>query len=168
MALHEQFRGKTDPLSRRRFVTGAGTLAIASVAGCTGVVDRIAEVALGEVNLFNQTDTTVAGSITVTDSTDDTVLSESFELAPSTTGADEDAETEGDDHAAYDDVWNGSGTYGARLELAEAVRDQTTASSPVSIETPDEEMLAVAIGGDDSDDAIDFRVGESLSDFAEE
>jgi len=167
VALHEQLRRKTGALSRRRFVTGAGAVAIASVTGCTGVVNRLADVALGEVNLFNQTDAAVSGTITVTDSADDTVLSESFELAPSTDGADEDGETDGGDHAAYDDVWNGSGTYGATLELTEAVQDRTTASSPVSIESPDEEMLAVAIGRDDADDAIDFSVGESLSDFAE-
>lgn len=170
MALHTPFRRQTD-VSRRGFVTGCGTVALAGAAGCTDVVNRLADLALGDVNLFNNTDRTVGGTIAVSDPGGETILSESFELAPSSDGDDEtdgDDDMNGGDHTAYEDVWDGSGAYEARVELDEPAREQAIASSSVSIENPDEEMLAAVIGPEESDSGIEFRVGEELSEFAGE
>jgi hypothetical protein len=35
----------------------------------------------------------------------------------------------------------------------------------MEIDTPDEQRLAVVVGGAGVDDPVDFRVGESLSEF---
>lgn len=175
MALQTPFRRQPN-VSRRGFVTGCGALALAATAGCTDIANRLADLALGDVNLFNNTDRTVGGTITVDDSAGETILSESFELTPSSDGdgdgdadgGDGDDGTNGGDHTAYDDVWTGAGTYEARVELDDPAGEQAVAASSVPIETPDEEMLAAVIGPEGSDSPIEFRVGEELSEFAEE
>jgi len=70
---------------------------------------------------------------------------------------------------AYEDVWTELGTYEASVELDgdSEVQGESTASTSISIEDTSEEMLAIAFGMEEIDDAIGFIVGESLSDFAQ-
>jgi hypothetical protein len=164
MALQRTIRQDADSASRRRFLTGCGTVLAAGAAGCTGIVNSIADLALGEVNLFNETGDTLAGTVTVTDPAGETALSESFELSPS---SDEGDESDEDGVRAYEDVWTDSGTYEASVELDGEVDGESTASTSFSIGNTDEEMLAVAVGGEEFDEPIAFRTGEQLSDFAE-
>ena len=150
--------------SRRSVLAGAVT-ATAAVAGCSGVVDWIAQRVLENVTVFKTTDREVTGSVGVLDG-GDRRLDESFALAPS------DAEGNGGDDnpnlATYGDVWSSTGEYTVSIDLDRERDAESTATETVSIEKPDEEMLLVALGADGSDDPIEFRLGEDFSDTVEQ
>lgn len=166
MALSQTVRRCSDSTNRRRFLAACGVGLLGGTAGCTAIVDHLADLALGDVNLFNQTDTVLPGTVKIIDPSDKTVLSESFELPPETEDTDEENEEDG--MTAYEDVWTDPGTYEASVELDESeVQGESTGLSSISIDNTGEEMLAIAFGADEFDDAIGFRVGESLSEFAQ-
>lgn len=168
MALHQTRSRCSDSTNRRRFLAACGVGLVGGTAGCTAIVDSLADLALGDVNLFNETDDILAGTVTIVDPSDETVLSESFELPP---GTDDDTDEESDEDGvtAYEDVWTESGAYEASVELDgdSGVQGESTASTSISIDDTAEEMLAIAFGMEESDDAIGFTVGESLSEFAQ-
>ncbi|SFC51841.1 hypothetical protein SAMN05444422_109194 [Halobiforma haloterrestris] len=132
------------------------------------MIDFIGNRLLEQVNVFNETDQRIGGSIVIRGPGGDTVLDETFDIAPSDS---EDDEDDGDDEqstAVYDDVWDGSGAYEATVELDDTEIDgESEATATVTIDDPDEEMLAVPLGSEEVDEPIAFRVGESLSDFAQ-
>jgi hypothetical protein len=132
-------------------------------------VDSLADLALGDVNLFNETEDVLTGTVTITDLGDETVLSESFELPPGSDDDDTDENNDEDGVAAYEDVWTEPGTYEASVELDgdSEVQRESTGSESISIEDTSEEMLAIAFGMEEVDDEIGFIIGESLSDFAQ-
>lgn len=152
-------------VSRRRLVAGSGLAILTGIAGCTTVTNWIADLALGDVNLFNETDEIIRGTIEITDPVETTVLSESFELAP--TPDDEEEDDDEDNVAAYDEVWNDPGTYHVSVELANgiSVRGETEAETSFTIEDPEEQMLAVPFGADEFGDGIVFRVADDWSEF---
>jgi len=166
MALHRTIGQRSYSIARRRFLAGCGAVLLAGTAGCTAIVDGIADLALGDVNLFNETDAVLAGTVTVTDPAGETVLSEPFELPPA---SDEEGADEEDGVTAYEDVWTAPGEYEASVDLdgGSEVEGESAASPSVTIDDTDEEMLAVAFGMDGGDEPIEFTVGESLSGFAE-
>ncbi len=146
-------------LTRRRVLAGSATAVLAALAGCTSVVDTIADQALEDVNVLNQLNREVSGSVTVTTSAGDTVLDETFAV-PS-----KDADGESN-VLAYDDVWQDADEYGIDVELTDVVLEGVSqATETVRIEDTDEEMAAVAVGSGREDEPIAIRVGESLSDF---
>jgi hypothetical protein len=146
-------------LTRRRALAAGGTAILASLAGCTAVVDMIADQALEEVNVLNQLNREVSGSVTVTTSAGDTVLDETFAV-PS-----KDADGESN-ILAYDGVWRDAGEYRVSVELTDvALEGISQANETVRIEDTEEEMIAVAVGSGKEDEPIAIRVGESLSDF---
>ncbi|OAQ51324.1 hypothetical protein HTG_17455 [Natrinema mahii] len=132
-------------------------------------MDFVGDRLLEQVNVFNETDRRVAGSIAVVDPAGETALDETFDLAPSDSGDDEGAAS-GDDEqsvAVYDDVWGEAGAYEATVELTGTDIDgQSQASETVTIDDPDEQLLGVALGSETVDEPIGFRVGESLSELA--
>jgi hypothetical protein len=169
MALQQSFGAFSASTSRRRVLACGGATLVAGTAGCTTIVNRLADLALGDVNLFNETDDMLAGTVTITDSADEAVLSESFELPPASDDDDPDDEDDDDGMTAYDDVWTDPGTYEARVELdsGSTVQGESTATASIEIEDTSEEMLAIGFGVDGFDDGIGFTVGESLSEFAQ-
>lgn len=169
MALQRTFRQYPSNVSRRHFLAYGGAALTAGTAGCTGIANSLADLALGDVNVFNETNDTLTGSVTITDAADKTVLSESFELPPSSSGEDAAEEDTEDGMTAYEDVWTDSGTYAASVELDgdSTVRGESAGSESVSIDDTSEEMLAIVFGGEELDDAIGFIIGESLSDLAQ-
>ncbi|WP_245800622.1 hypothetical protein [Natrinema saccharevitans] len=132
-------------------------------------MDFVGDRLLEQVNVFNETDRRVTGSIAVVDPAGETALDETFDLAPSDSGDDEGAAS-GDDEqsvAVYDDVWGEAGSYEANVELTGTDIDgQSQASEMVTIDDSDEQLLGVALGSEAVDEPIGFRVGESLSDLA--
>jgi hypothetical protein len=168
MALQQALDRPSGSIARRRFLAGCGTAVFAGTAGCTAIVDSLAELALGDVNLFNETDDVLAGTVAITDPGGATVLSESFELSPGSETENTDEDEAESDVTAYDDVWTDAGTYDASVELDSdfEVRGESTASTSVTIEDTSEEMLAIAFGVEEFDEPIGFAVGESLSEFA--
>ncbi|WP_241881394.1 MULTISPECIES: hypothetical protein [unclassified Halorubrum] len=169
MALQWTVRQYLDSASRRRFLACSGGVLIAGTAGCTGIVNSLADLALGDVNLFNETDDTLTGTVTITDSADETVLSDAFELPPASGDEDADEKDDEDGMTAYEDVWTDSRAYDARVELDDdpAIQVESATSSSITIDNPSEEMLAIVFGGEEFDDTIGFTVGESLSDLAQ-
>jgi hypothetical protein len=169
MALHQTLSSCSNSTNRRRFLAACGVGLFGSTAGCTTIVDSLADLALGDVNLFNETEDVLTGTVTITDLGDETVLSESFELPPGSDDDDTDENNDEDGVAAYEDVWTEPGTYEASVELDgdSEVQRESTGSESISIEDTSEEMLAIAFGMEEVDDEIGFIIGESLSDFAQ-
>lgn len=146
--------------SRRAFLAAGGTAVLAATAGCTALVDYVGNRLLEQVNVFNEIERRVQGSIVVVDPAGETVLDETFDLASRES-------EDGDSNATYDDVWNDPGAYEVTLELADTeIEGVSRASETVTIDDPAEQMLAVALGSSEVAEPIGFRVGTSLSEFA--
>ncbi|QKY21130.1 hypothetical protein B4589_012375 [Halolamina sp. CBA1230] len=149
-----------DSPSRRTVLAAGGTAILTATAGCTAAVDFLGNQLLGQVNVFNETDRQLGGSIVVVGPSDETVLDTTFDLAHA------DSE-DNDSTAVYDDVWGDAGAYEATIELDDAeIEGESEASETVTIDDPEEQMLAVALGSTEVDESIGFRVGTSLSEFA--
>lgn len=130
------------------------------MAGCSAIIDTIGDQVFEEVNVLNQLNREVSGSIEVTDPAGTTVLEETFDV--SSTESDE-----GSNIVAYQDVWTETGEYEVSVELTDVEIDGTSqASRTVTIENTEEQMVAVSIGSGDEDEPIAILVGESFSDFA--
>lgn len=156
--------------SRRSVLAGVGTVALLGSAGCTSIADWIAGAALGDVNVFNETDAVHRGTIEIVASDNGSVLTETFELTPSQEDTEETEETDsGQNVVSYDDVWDGAGTYEASVTLDDTdVQGDSEGTESISIDNPEEEMLAVVFGADAFDDGIAFTVGEEWSEFERE
>jgi len=138
---------------------------MAAMAGCSAVANFIGDQVLEDVNVFNQTDGPITGSIEVVGPGGDTDLDDTFALISATS----DGEEDGSNVAAYGDVWTETGSYEVSVSLDDTDIDGTSeASDTVSIEDADEEMLGIALGAESEDEPITFRVGESFTDLAEE
>jgi hypothetical protein len=147
--------------TRRGFLAAGGTAAVAAVAGCTAISNFIMNRFLGQVNVLNQYDEKVDGTVEVVDPAGDTVLDESYKLAAKGEAGDE----RDSNFAAYDDVWTEAGSYEVSIELTNVEIDGVSqASETVSVEDTGSEMLGVALGAEDSD-PISFDVGDDLSEF---
>jgi len=157
-----------DRLGRRRLLTAAGTAAVVGLAGCAGVANSIAELALGEVNLFNDTDQQVAGSITVTDPEGSTALDETFEIEPSSDDEEESDEEE-ESGESYDDVFAGAGSYTVDAELDDdsAVSGDGTIETDLEVADPEEEHIVVVFGADDFEGGAGAFVIEEFTDIGD-
>lgn len=151
--------------SRRAVLATSGTAILAATAGCSALFDFIGEQFLEDVNVFNETERRVDGSLTVTGPSGDTVLDEQFDLQPTESTADTESQ-DGGNAAFYADVWADSGDYDLTVTLNDPIEDVSEASETVEINDPDEEMLAVALGSDEIDDPLGFRVGTEFSEFS--
>lgn len=149
-------------LSRRRLLAAGTTVGVAGLAGCTRVANYLAALALEDVNLFNETDRQLTGSVTVTDPEESTVLDESFSAEPAP-----DDEVDEDAGASYADVLTVAGSYTVAVELDEPVDGDTTAEATVAVDDPDEEHIIVVFGADDLDEAIGVIVIEEFTDIGD-
>jgi hypothetical protein len=136
------------------------------VAGCSAIGELVGELTLGEVNVFNETDQRISGSIKIISPDGDTALEETFELVPpEDSEAGDDAENSG---IAYNDVWTDAGEYGVSIELTNTdIEDTTSAEEMVDIADTDAEMLGVTLGPDGRDEAILLRAGEDAADISD-
>jgi hypothetical protein len=132
----------------------------AATAGCTGALDALGNQFLGHVNVFNETDRRVAGSVAVAGPDGESRLDETFGLISSRTDT-----SDGQSVAAYNDVWDGSSGYEVTVELDDDIGGESQATETVERNTPDEQRLAVVVGGAGINDPVAFRVGENFSDF---
>jgi hypothetical protein len=146
-------------LSRRQFLAAGGATATAAVAGCTeGAINWVAGHVLEEVNVFNATNSSVEGAISVVGPDDETHLDEEFDVAGDGGSGDED------DGRTYDDAWADAGSYEVSVDLESEVDGVSEATEAVSIEDPDDDMLMILLGSDDIEEAIAFSVGDSFTD----
>jgi len=152
-------------LSRRRLLAAGTTVAAVGLAGCTRAINYIAGLALDDVNLFNETDQRLTGSVAVTDPQGEAVLGEEFEIEPD----DEDDEDDEESGAAYGDVLTEAGEYTVSVVLDDdsAVDETTEAQATVEVDDPDEEHIIVVFGADDLDEPIGILVIEEFTDIAD-
>lgn len=147
-------------LHRRRLLTAVGTASTTALAGCGGVLNQIADQLLEDVNVLNETDRQVSGQIQV--SVDDERLLDSEFTIDAAEGENDNANI-----GTYADIWDGAGSYAAKVVLEEPIDGRASHSETVTIDDPDEEMLLVGLGLADANRPIVFRVGTSFTEIAE-
>lgn len=155
-------RSNQTSITRRSVLTGVATVATVGTAGCAGVINSIADAALKEVNIFNETSKQISGTIDIVSPDGSSALSKAFDL----TAKAKDEATEGAT-AVYGHVWEATGTYEVTVELSNgtAIRGESSATKSVSIDDPDEQMLAVALGAEGEDGSIYFAVAKNFTEF---
>ena len=152
-------------LGRRRLLAAGTTIATVGLAGCTRAMNYIAGLALADVNLFNETDQRLTGSVAVTDPEGEAVLGEAFEIEPDD---DADDEVDEDSGAAYGDVLTEAGEYTVSVVLDDSAVDGTTeAQASVEVTDPDDEHIIVVFGADDLDEPIGILVIEEFTDMGD-
>lgn len=148
-------------LTRRQVLAAGSAALVAAMAGCSGIVDSVAEQVLAEVNVFNELDRSVTGSVEVKGPNGGSVLKETFDL-PS---MDSDGES---NFVAYDNVWENDGDYEVTVELTNAGSGSPSrAERTVSVEDTEEDMVGVSVGSEEASELITIRFGDSLTDFAQ-
>lgn len=147
--------------SRRTVLASLGTLGTVGLAGCTDIVNAVADEALEDVNVFNETPEPLSGSATVLAPDGSTVLAERFELR----GKQDDEPTDGAT-AFYRDVWANSGSYEVTVEVTDSMYGAVEGTRTAEIGDPDEEMLAVGFGVEGEDSELTFTVADEFTDFA--
>jgi hypothetical protein len=116
---------------------------------------------LEEVNVMNQLDRNIKGSVEVIDPAGDTALSETFDVPSNDEGGEGNT-------ATYSDVWGDTGDYEISVELTNTDIDGVSqASETVTIDDTDEQMVAIAPGNNEVGGPIPIRAGDSLSDFGQ-
>jgi len=159
--MNRHTRSSFDSVTRRRALAIGASAAVVSTAGCSTVLDAIGSRVFEQVNLLNQLNQEVSGSIEIVDPDDETVLDTTFDV-PST-------ESNGESNiVAYADVWTTTGEYQVDLELADTVIAGTSQlNQRFSITSTEEELVAISIGSGDENGPIALRVGESFSDLGQ-
>ena len=149
----------SEAITRRRAVAIGASAAVVSTAGCSTVLDAVGNQVFEEVNLLNQLNQEVTGSIEIVDPNGETVLDTSFDVP--TTESDSD-----NNIVAYANVWTTTGEYQVDLELSDTVIAGTSQlNQQFSIRNIEEELIAISIGSSDENEPIALRVGESFSDL---
>ncbi|MFB6175678.1 MAG: hypothetical protein ABEI99_00775 [Halobaculum sp.] len=150
-------------IGRRRLLAGGGLLATTALAGCSTIAELIVSQALQDVNVINSTEGRVRGTVTVTDPQGETVLNESFDLAPQKRSTDStttqnDLESQG--VAQYDDVFNTSGPHTVAVSLSEEtpIRGETSARREVPVPEGNQNVV-VTLGSDEEPIAITTAQG---------
>ncbi|RNJ22078.1 hypothetical protein [Halosegnis longus] len=150
-----------ESVTRRRALAIGASAALASTAGCSTVLDAIGNQIFEEINLLNQLNQEVSGSIEVVDPNGETVLDTSFDVPSTESGGESNI-------VAYADVWTTSGEYQVDLELADTVIAGTSQlNRRFSITSTEEEIVAISIGSSNENEPIALRVGESFSNLGQ-
>lgn len=156
--------------SRRRFLAGASTAAVTAVAGCSGILSSAVSSIFEDVNVLNNTDQSVSGSITVTDPDDETVLDETFELAADdrTDTPTPETGTETTSGAVrYADVFTTTGTYTVAVTLDEdsAIDGVREAEETVEVNDTDNTNVLVTLGEtEETDEPINIGAIDTSDD----
>lgn len=154
-------RSSLESVTRRRAIAIGASVAVASTAGCSTVLDAIGNQIFEEINLLNQLNQEVSGSIEVVDPNGEAVLDTSFDVPSTESGGESNI-------VAYADVWTTSGEYQVDLKLADTVIAGTSQlNRRFSITSTEEELVAISIGSSDENEPIALRVGESFSNLGQ-
>ncbi|MFC4408189.1 hypothetical protein [Haloarchaeobius iranensis] len=148
-------------IARRQVLAAGGAAILTATAGCSTVLDFVGDRILEEVNILNQLNREISGSIEVVGPTGATLLDTAF-TAPST-----EADNESN-IVAYSDVWTDAGSYAVSIVLTDIeLEGVSQASREITIDDTEADMLAISIGSGDETEPIAFRVGESFSEFGQ-
>lgn len=153
----------SESISRRRLLASTAAAGSVAVAGCSAVADYVAGLVLDDVNLFNATDQTLSGEISITDPDGSVVLTDQFDIEPED---DEDDDSDADSGAVFEDVIDEPGEYEIEIELDDdsAIDDATDADSTVSVTDPAEEHIIVVLGAE-ADTLLDAFVIEEFTEI---
>lgn len=152
---------KFNSVTKRQALAIGGSAVLVSTAGCSTVLNAIGDRVFEQVNILNQLNQEVSGSIEIIDPAGETVLDTSFDVPSTESGGNSNI-------VAYTDVWTSTGNYQIDLELTDTqVGGVSQISQQVQISNTEEEMIAVSIGSGDESEPIAVRVGESFSDFGQ-
>ena len=150
--------------SRRRLLTATATTALAATAGCARLAEFVASSIFKQVNVVNNSDQRVRGTVTVTDPAGEQVLDETFDLltqeaAQNQTETNQTGTESGSAAARYDDVFTTSGTYTVAVRLDEDSAVDGVRETEASVEVTDTESdnVLVAIGDSETDEPITVR-----------
>lgn len=154
------------PHTRRTFLTLGASLGTVALAGCASVANFLADLVLGDVNVFNGTERELTGSIEVTDPDGTVVLEERFDVVPEDEDEDEDDEESG---TVYDDVFTADGEYVVSITLDDdsAIDGVTTADETVEITDTEEDHIAVLLGAGGAPEPITVVVIQEFTDVGE-
>lgn len=159
--MNQGTRSLSESVTRRQAMAIGASAAIASTAGCSTVLDAVGNQIFEEVNLLNQLNHEVTGSIEIVDPDGETVLDTSFDVPSTESGSDSNI-------VAYADVWTITGEYQVDLELADTeITGMSQLNQSFSITSTEEELVAISIGSSDDNEPIALRVGESFSDLGQ-
>jgi hypothetical protein len=164
-ATSDRGRERINRLSRRDVLGGLAVTSLAGLAGCSGLINSMADQALGDVNIFNETEKRMHGMIEITGPGNSVAFSERFKLRAQTGEEPTDGAS-----AAYEGVWESAGSYTVHFRLDDGlqVRGESSKSESVTIEDPDNQMLGVALGADSEPTGIAFAVSETWTGFQSE
>jgi hypothetical protein len=145
--------------SRRRFLMATATTALAATAGCARLAEFVASSIFKQVNVVNNSDQRVSGTVTVTDPGGEQVLNETFDLltqeaAQNQTETDQTETESGSAAARYDDVFTTTGEYEVAVSLDDSIEGGSEASETVSVSDTEDTNVAVFLGADDGDEPI--------------
>jgi hypothetical protein len=139
---------------------------LSTVAGCSAVGEFVGEALLEEVNIFNETDQQVSGTIEVIGPAGDTVLDEAFELVPGEAAAADDDEKNA--ATTYEDLWTEAGSYEVSIELANTdIAGTRRAKKTVTIADTQEDMLGITLGPGAGNRAFLLRAGDDPADISD-
>jgi len=159
--MSQNTRSSSESVTRRRALAIGASAAVASTAGCATVLDAIGNQVLEEVNLLNQLNQEVSGSVEIADPDGETVLDTSFDVPSTESGGESNI-------VAYADVWTTTGEYQVDLELSDTeIAGTSRLNQRFSITNTEEEIVAISIGSTDETEPIALRVGESFSDLGQ-
>ncbi|MEZ3170105.1 hypothetical protein ABNG03_05640 [Halorubrum sp. RMP-47] len=159
--MSQHTRSSFDSVTRRRAIAIGASAALASTAGCSAVLDAVGNQMLKEVNLLNQLNHEVTGSIKIEAHDGKLVLDDSFDVPTTESGGESNT-------VSYADVWTTTGEYHANLELANTkIAGTSVLSRRFDIVNHEEEIVAISIGSSDEDEPIALRIGESFSDLSD-
>ncbi len=166
VASHLDHPALDSTIGRRRLLAAGAAAVSVGLAGCAETIGNlIAEFVLDDVNLLNETDRVLTGSITVVDPDDEPILEESFDLEPA---ADEADETNEASQAVYSDLFETPGEYVFTVELADDdVDGETSAQLVGTIDDPEEEHAIIVMGSDDFSAAFELFVIEEFTDLGD-
>lgn len=159
--MSQHTRSLFDSLTRRRAIAIGASAVLASTAGCSAVLNAVGNQILEEVNLLNQLNHEVTGSIEIEAPDGKLILDDSFDVPTTESGGESNT-------VSYADVWTTAGEYHVSLELANTKIAGTSAlNRRFDIVNPEEEIVAISIGSNDEDEPIALRIGESFSDLGD-
>lgn len=121
---------------------------VLAVGGCDNEFEfnswLMSQVGFADVNLANATDRTVAGRLSVADSTGDATLTEEFRLAPGEKGLQFQPSVEGDSSiAVYEKAFPAPGPYTISVNLSKQVGGTISLEHTVEIDEPEGQHVVV-------------------------
>lgn len=151
-------------MRRRELLAATSAATASSLAGCLeNLINWIADQVLEDVNVFNEMDRSVSGTILVQAPDGTEVLSAAFDL--------EAGEGDLEDESAgvtYADILTEAGTYTVDVTLEVPIEGMDTAAETVEVTDPADDHIVVGLGAPDAAEPITILSVASFTDIGDE